>query len=83
MEEARQRLKEGAKEAFLKRKNIAPFKLSAPCQFELEFHNSGQAELPLLVPKVKRAGARAVSYASDDYIEGFKLIRALIALASS
>jgi len=80
-DEARSRLKAGAKEALLKREKIAPFRLSAPFQFELEFHNSGQAEMPSLVPRVKRTGARSVAFSADDFIEGFKLMRALIALA--
>ncbi|MCJ7587461.1 MAG: M55 family metallopeptidase [Candidatus Aminicenantes bacterium] len=82
-DEARRRLKEGAKEAFLKRKQVAPFKLSVPLSFELEFHNSGQAELPLFIPGVKRTGARSVAFSADEFIEGYKLMRALIALASS
>jgi D-amino peptidase len=81
--EALKRLKEGAKEAYLKRKQIPPFKLSPPFAFELEFHNSGQAETPLLVRGVRRIAPRAVGFSADDYVEGFKLMRALIALAAS
>jgi D-aminopeptidase len=47
----------------------------------VEFHNSGQAELPLMLPGVKRTSARGVSFGSADYIGGFKLLRAIIALA--
>jgi len=80
-EEARRRLKDAAKEALLKRKTIEPFRIGGPYTFEVDFHNSGQAELPLLIPGVKRSGARGVSFAATDYIEGFKLLRAIIALA--
>ena len=82
-EEARKRLKEGAQEALLKKAKILPFKLNPPYQFELDFNNSGQAELPLLIPVVKRTGARSVAFSSSDYMDGVKLMRALIALASS
>jgi D-amino peptidase len=82
-EEARKRLKEGAKEALLKKAKILPFKLNPPYQFELEFNNSGQAELPALIPVVKRTGARGVTFSVSDYIDGVKLMRALIALASA
>ena len=51
-----------------------------PPTFEIEFHNSGQAELPLLVPGVRRAGGRSLSFRSNDSLEGFKLLRVLIAL---
>lgn len=81
LEEARKRLKEGAKEAIQKRSKIAPFRLKPPYAFELEFHNSNQAEMPALIPQVKRSGARSVAFSADDFIEGFKLMRALIALA--
>jgi D-amino peptidase len=82
-EEARKRLKEGAKEALLKKAKIMPFKLNPPYQFELDFNNSGQAELPALIPGVKRTGARGVTFSSSDYMDGVKLMRALIALASA
>jgi len=83
MEDARKRLKEAAKEALLKRDRIQPFRIAAPYTFDIEFNNSGQAELPLLLAGVKRTGARAVSFTATDYIEGFKMARAIIALASS
>ena len=35
----------------------------------------------MLLPGVKRAGARSVSVSGSDYIETFKLVRAIIALA--
>jgi D-amino peptidase len=83
LEEARKALKEGAQEALLKRGQIAPFRLNPPCQFELEFNNSSQAEMPVLVSGIKRIGARSVAFSSGDFLEGFKEMRALIALAST
>jgi len=82
-EEARKRLREGAKEALLKKAKIMLFKLNPPYQFELDFNNSGQAELPSMIPGVKRTGARGVTFSSSDYMDGVKLMRALIALASA
>jgi D-amino peptidase len=83
MDEARKALREGAKAALAKRSGVAPFRLNPPCQFEIEFNTSGQAEMPLLVPGVKRTGARSVGFSADDFLEGFKEMRALIALASA
>jgi D-amino peptidase len=80
--EARRRLKEKAKEALLKRNKISPFKLNPPLNIELEFLKSSQVEMPLLVPQVKQISPRAVAFSSNDFLEGFKLMRALIALAS-
>jgi D-amino peptidase len=83
LEEARRRLKEGAKEALLKRTKAAPYTLNAPFEFEVEFHNSSQAEMPSLLPQIKRTSPRSIAFSATDYIEGFKLLRAAIALASS
>ncbi|MCX6583252.1 MAG: M55 family metallopeptidase [Candidatus Aminicenantes bacterium] len=81
-EEARKRLKEGAKEALLKRDKIAPFKLNPPFNFELELLNSSQAEMPSQLPQVKRTDPRTVAFSVNDYLEGFKILRVLIALVS-
>jgi D-amino peptidase len=80
-EAALKRLKEGAKEALLKREKMPVFKPNAPYAFELEFHTSAQTEMPTLVPQVEKTGARGVEFSATDYLEGFKLMRALIALA--
>jgi D-amino peptidase len=74
-------LKDGAKEALAKRAKAVPLKLGPTLNFELEFQTSSMAELPLQVPQVKRLGARTVGFTSNDYLEGVKLLRALIALA--
>jgi D-amino peptidase len=79
-EEARKRLKEAAKEALTKRA-AQPFRIASPYAVEVEFHNSGQAELPSMLPGVKRPTPRSVSFSGTDYIETFKLLRAIIALA--
>jgi D-amino peptidase len=79
-ETALNRLFESAARALKALPQAKPFVLPPPLSFELEFHNSGQAELPLLVPGVKRIGGRSVAFSSNDYLEGFKLLRALIAL---
>jgi D-amino peptidase len=81
VEEARKRLRDAAREALAKRSRIEPFRLAGPYTFEVDFHSAGQAELPSLLPNVKRANPRGVSFMSADYIEAFKLLRAIIALA--
>jgi D-amino peptidase len=81
-DDARRLLKEGAKEALLKRSSMKPFMIQPPCRFELGFHTSGQAEVAWLVPGVNRADARTAAFSNNDYLEGFRLLRALIALAA-
>jgi D-amino peptidase len=48
----------------------------------LTFLRSEKANWGELIPKVKRIGPRTVQFETDDYIEGYKLFRALIKLAS-
>ena len=81
LDEARKRLREGAKEALQKRSQVAAFRLNPPLTFELELNTSAQAELPTLIYLVKRTNPRTVEFSSDDYLKGFKLLRALIGLA--
>jgi D-amino peptidase len=81
VDEARRRLREGAKEALQKKSQVAVYRLKAPFKFELEVNTSAQAELPTLIYLVKRTNPRTVEFSSDDYLTGFKLLRALISLA--
>jgi D-amino peptidase len=81
LDEARRLLREGAKEALHKKGQIVVFRLKPPFKFELEVNNSAQAELPTLIYLVKRTNARAVEFSADDFLVGFRLLRALIALA--
>ncbi len=82
MEEARKRLKDAAREALLKKAGTSPFRIDAPVTFELQFQTSSQVEMPLLLPGVKRTNPRSLSLTAGDYLEGFKHMRAVIALAA-
>ncbi len=81
MDEARRKIKEGVKLALKRLNEIKPFKMNPPYNFEMEFLYSSQAEMAELIPIVKRVRGRGVSFNSNDFLEGFKLMRALIALA--
>jgi D-amino peptidase len=70
-----------AKLALDNRKNVEPFKLRPPYRFELTYLRSSMADGGELIPQVKRTGPRKVEFETDDYIEGYKLFRALVALA--
>ena len=80
-DEARKRLKEGAKAALLKESQVAAFRLKAPYKFELDVNNSAQAEMPSLIYLIKRTTPRTLEFSADDYLQGFKLLRAAINLA--
>ncbi len=74
-------LRDGARKAINSLKNFQPYKLPPPYEFEINLHNSQQAELGVLIPGVRRPSARTLTFSSQDYLEGFRLMRALIALA--
>ena len=79
-ESARKLIRQQAKTAIEKRKELKPYKLSAPYRFELAYFRTSQTDNALSVPGVKRISPRAVQFDSDDYITGCKLLRALISL---
>jgi D-amino peptidase len=81
-DEARAGLRAAAKEALVNQDGIAPFRLASPYTFDVEWQTSAQAEMPLLLPGIKRTAARSISFSATDYIDGFKLLRAAIALAA-
>jgi D-amino peptidase len=81
LDEARKRLREGAREALQKKGQVTAFRLNPPFQFELELNTSAQAELPTLIYLVKRTNPRTVEFSADDFLVGFKLLRAAINLA--
>jgi D-amino peptidase len=81
-EAAQDLIEKKAKIALENRSRIEPLKLKPPYRFELTFLRSEKANWGELIPQVKRIGPRTVQFETDDYIEGYKLFRALIKLAS-
>ena len=81
-DEARKALRDGARDALLKRAGAKVFRIEPPCRFEIAFHTSGQAEMSMLLPGVVRKDPRTAVFTANDYLEGFKLMRAMIALGS-
>ena len=79
---AQELIRQKTKAALEKRSQRAPFKVSSPVKFDVDFMNSGQADGAEMIPSVKRTGPRSVSYVQDDFIVGFKLFRALVSLSS-
>ena len=79
--ESRKRLQEAARDALARRDQRRPFRFDPPCRFSLTFQNSAQAEPGEMLPGVTRASARTLTFSTQDYLEGVKILRALIALA--
>ena len=82
MGDARQMITAGVRQALGRLPRMKAYRLAAPCGFELGYHVSAQADMgAMLLPNVKRVDARTLAFAADDYIEGFRTLRALISLA--
>ncbi len=81
MGEARRMIKAGVKDALGKLGRVKPFKIAPPYNFELGYHVSAQADMAAMLTEVKRVDARTVVFTTDDFILGFRKLRALIALA--
>ncbi|MEM2137030.1 MAG: M55 family metallopeptidase [Candidatus Methanomethylicia archaeon] len=81
--EARELIKSAAKEALDRLDEFLPFNFKSPIMLNLTFMNSAMADLATLIPDVKRIDATSIEYSSDDYLKCFKVLRALIYLAST
>ena len=81
MDEARQKIEAGVREALGKIAAVKPFKMQGPYAFELMFHVSAQADMGAMIPGAKRVDARTLSFTADDYIQGFRTLRAMISIA--
>jgi D-amino peptidase len=80
LEKAQQLIREQVKQALLKRNEVKPVTFTAPYTFELKYFRSSQADNAMAVPGVKRLDALTVQIESQDYLIGYKYLRALITL---
>jgi D-amino peptidase len=76
-------IKEGALNALKNLKQFKPFKINPPIKLEIAFINTGMTEMAELVPGTRRIDGRTVSFISNDYLEAFKALRAMITLAGT
>jgi D-amino peptidase len=83
MPEARRRLQEAAQRALGQRAQVKPYTMAAPYRFELSFLNSSQTDIASSLPGVTRIGPRTIAFTTQDYLEGFKQLRAAIAIPST
>jgi D-amino peptidase len=81
MNEARRAIADGVKAALGKLGAVKPYKLAVPYKFELDYFISAQADMGEMLPQVKRIGARTIAFTADDFIQGFRTLRAMIAIA--
>ena len=82
-QEAQKMIRANTTTALKKLKEIKPYKSTVPYQFEITFLYSHQAEAAMVIPGIERVTPRTVRYTQASFIDGFKLFRALVTLASS
>ncbi|HAJ99782.1 MAG TPA: peptidase M55 [Bacteroidales bacterium] len=79
MESARIQIRQEVKNA-LQNIQVQPVEVSRPISIELTFLRTHSADMAALIPGVERTTARSVTIRPDNIIEGFKFLRALIAV---
>ncbi|MBW6502409.1 MAG: M55 family metallopeptidase [Bacteroidales bacterium] len=81
--EAQKMIRANTTTALKKLNEFKPYKSTVPYQFEITFLYSHQAEAAMVIPGIERVSARTVRYTQANFLDGFKLFRALVTLASS
>ncbi len=74
-------IKEKTKKALQKRDWVKPYKLDPPFRFEINFNRSSMADMAEFIPQVERVNPRKVRFVSENFIQGFKLMRVLMYIA--
>jgi len=80
---ARKLIKEGAVRALKRLDEFKPFKIKTPIKIDVTFIHTGMTEMAELIPGTRRVDGRTVSFVSDDYLQAFKALRAMITLAGT
>jgi len=80
---ARALIKKGVTRALKNVHKFKPFRVKPPIKIEVSFIHTGMTEMAELLPGAKRINGRTVSFVSNDYLEAFKAIRAMITLAGA
>ncbi|MBU7032667.1 MAG: M55 family metallopeptidase [Theionarchaea archaeon] len=62
---------------------FSPYQIDPPLHLHMDFLFSHMADRVELLPTVKRVSARSVTYSCDDFSELYKMLRAMILIAST
>ncbi|HEY4025503.1 MAG TPA: M55 family metallopeptidase [Candidatus Dormibacteraeota bacterium] len=80
---ARERIRTGARRAIERLSNIPVLRQTGRIELEVDVAGTAMADSCERVPCVSRLGPRTVGYASDDYVEVYRLFLALVDLAAA
>jgi D-amino peptidase len=74
-------IKEKTKKALQKKSWVKPYKLHSPFRFQVNFNRSSMADMAEFIPQMERVNSKTVRFVSDNFIQGFKLMRVLMYIA--
>ena len=80
-DEACGRIRTGACRALERLGNIPPLRVEGRADLEIDFTHPGGADRAELIWGVRRLSGQTVAFGGDDYLEVFKLMLAVVALA--
>jgi len=80
---ARALIEKGATRAIKNISKFKPYRIKPPIKMDVSFIHTGMTEMAELLPGAKRINGRTVSFFSDNYLEAFKALRAMITLAAT
>jgi D-amino peptidase len=71
-EVARERIRDGARQAIERLAEFEPLKVTTPVEIEMDLYHSPQADITALIPTVERVGDRTVRFASPDALRAYQ-----------
>jgi len=80
--EACRRIEEGAFRAVTDGRERPVYRLKGPFELEIDWLSTAMADLVSYLPEIERASGRTVRYRSEDYLDCYRVLLALIGLAA-
>jgi D-amino peptidase len=71
-EVARERIRDGARQAIERLAEFEPLKVTTPVEIEMDLYHSPQADITALIPTVERVGDRTVRFESPDALRAYQ-----------
>ncbi len=75
---ARALIKNGMKKAVLEHAKFKPYVFKTPVEFKVSFIDTAMADLAEMIPTSERIGAISIRLINEDFVAGFKAVRAMI-----
>ncbi len=79
----REEIKKKATKALKEMKKFSALRLNAPFRLEIDFAVSTMADRAAMIPGIERVSGRCVAYECSDFLTLYRMMRALILIAST